>query len=277
MGKLTRWEMHLLHRLTTKLGWIPEHTFFIDTPFLEAAKRTNKRGRPAEQNIPLEYLRQLEIRHRAFMKSGVCGKVHILDGTLKKGELVQMATSIIADIHNSKRAKPWKIPVWLLSFVEPPEVDRENSLKTLRLALGPLPFILSQSMRKSYVVSPDRGARHSPKGWLKHGKAFFSTNGNHQQAGSLPVPKRSGWSHCGIPTWGVTGPRKTKQDSHKAGIHQILTQRRQIDPCNINQTEKIKEPNKGNSREAWIEVWVSLLGSSWKKIVIEEGLQVIDL
>jgi len=46
----------------------------------------------------MELLRQLELRHEAFMSSRFCGTVHVLDGRLGKEELVSQAVAKIKDI-----------------------------------------------------------------------------------------------------------------------------------------------------------------------------------
>ena len=56
--------------------------------YKEALKRLKKRDRTAERDIKEESLRSLELRHRAFIQSGLCGKVHVLDGSLSKQELL---------------------------------------------------------------------------------------------------------------------------------------------------------------------------------------------
>ena len=80
--------MDLLRRLLSQCGWIPEHTLMIHTPYNEASRRLKLRARTAEKNIKDELLCQLELRHEAFLKSGLCGQVHILDGTPSKKELL---------------------------------------------------------------------------------------------------------------------------------------------------------------------------------------------
>ena len=85
-GHMTAWEMNLLQRLLVPCGWIPEHTLMVWTPYKEAGKRIHKRGRTAEKKIAMELLHQLELRHEAFLNSGLCGQVHILDGTLSKND-----------------------------------------------------------------------------------------------------------------------------------------------------------------------------------------------
>ena len=104
-GHLNIWEMGLLRRLVEKKGWIPEHTFFIHTPYKEALKRLKKRNRRAEKNIKEDFLWQIELRHRAFIQSGLCGNVHILDGSLSKRELLISAISEIEVIRNSTRER----------------------------------------------------------------------------------------------------------------------------------------------------------------------------
>jgi len=46
----------------------------------------------------MELLRQLELRHEAFMRSRFCGMVHVLDGRLGKEELVSQAIAKMKDI-----------------------------------------------------------------------------------------------------------------------------------------------------------------------------------
>ena len=111
-GDLTIWEMNLLRRLVKNWGWIPEHTFFIHTPSEEALKRLHKRDRTAEKNIKEKFLWELELRHRAFIQSGLCGHVHILDGSLSKEELLTSALSEIDAICESKRERKWIRLLW---------------------------------------------------------------------------------------------------------------------------------------------------------------------
>ena len=101
-GHVTIWEISILRRLTKKWGWIPEHTFFAHTSYKVALMRLSKRDRTAEKSIQKDFLWQLELRHRAFIHSGLCGKVHILDGSLSKQDLLISTISEIAAIHDSK-------------------------------------------------------------------------------------------------------------------------------------------------------------------------------
>lgn len=88
MGNMTDWEMKLLGKVVKSWAWIPEHTFYVKTPYREAYKRLKIRGREGEENVPIELLRQLELRHDAFTRSRYCGAVHVLDGRLSKDDLV---------------------------------------------------------------------------------------------------------------------------------------------------------------------------------------------
>jgi len=91
MGYITDWEMKLLGKVVESWAWTPEHTFYVKTPYVDAYKRLKSRGREGEENVPMELLRQLELRHEAFTKSKLCGVVHVLDGRLSKEDLVAKA------------------------------------------------------------------------------------------------------------------------------------------------------------------------------------------
>ena len=152
-GHLTIWEMNLLRRLMKKWEWIPEHTFLVWTPYKEALKRLKKRDRTAEKDIKEEFLRQLELRHRAFIQSGLCGKVHILDGSLSKQELLTSAMNKIDAIRDIKRSSKWPICPWSLQ-INPPCCDWEPRMTNCRLMLGPLPRLITQTLRCRYLVDP---------------------------------------------------------------------------------------------------------------------------
>ena len=156
-GHLTIWEMTLLRRLAKKWGWIPEHTFLVHTPYKEALKRLKKRNRTAEKNIQKEFLWQLELRHRAFIHSGLCGEVHILDGTLNRQELLASALSEIAAIRDSKREKQQVRLRWPWSTrFDPPHCDWETKMRIARIILGPLPRLFAQTLRCQYLITPSR-------------------------------------------------------------------------------------------------------------------------
>lgn len=91
MGNMNKWEMKLLGKVVESWAWIPEHTFYIKTPYADAYERLKIRGREGEEDVPIELLRQLELRHEAFTKSKYCGMVHVLDGRLSREDLVAEA------------------------------------------------------------------------------------------------------------------------------------------------------------------------------------------
>jgi len=98
MGNLTEWELKLLGKVVESWAWTPEHTFYVKTPYTEAYERLKVRGRDGEENVPMELLRQLELRHEAFTKSRFCGKVHVLDGGVSKEELVAQAIAKMKEL-----------------------------------------------------------------------------------------------------------------------------------------------------------------------------------
>ena len=163
-GHLTIWEMNLLRRLAVDGGWIPEHTFLVRTPYKEALRRLKQRDRKAEETIEEEFLCQLELRHRAFIQSGLCGEVHILDGSLSKHALL---TSAIAEIDslgysNTLWQRVRTIWPWSPPF-DTPRCDWENKMQIARIMLGPLPRLIAQTFRCQYLVTPSWRKRNSPK------------------------------------------------------------------------------------------------------------------
>jgi len=90
-GNMTDWEIKLLGKVVESWAWVPEHTFYIKTPYADAYDRLKIRGREGEENVPIDLLRQLELRHEAFTKSKYCGVVHVLDGRLSREDLVAEA------------------------------------------------------------------------------------------------------------------------------------------------------------------------------------------
>jgi len=102
MGNMTDWEMKLLGKVVESWAWIPEHTFYIKTPYIDAYNRLKIRGRQGEENVPMELLRQLELRHEAFTKSKYCGSVHVLDGRKSREDLVAEAKKIIQQLQSKK-------------------------------------------------------------------------------------------------------------------------------------------------------------------------------
>ena len=160
-GHLTIWEADLLRRLVKNWGWIPEHTFFVHTPYKTALKRLKERDRTIEKDIQKDFLWQLELRHRAFIHSGLCGEVHILDGSLSKQELLTSAISEITAIYDRKRVKQrihrrWP---WSLQF-HPPQCDWEIKMRIARIMWGPLPRLFAQTLRCHYLVTPS-GTSHT--------------------------------------------------------------------------------------------------------------------
>jgi len=102
MGNITDWEMKLLRKVVESWAWIPEHTFYVKTPYSDAYQRLKIRAREGEENVPVELLRQLELRHEAFAKSKYCGTVHVLDGRLSKEALVAEAIKTIRELQSKK-------------------------------------------------------------------------------------------------------------------------------------------------------------------------------
>jgi len=98
MGNLTEWELKLLRKVVESWAWTPEHTFYIKTPYINSYQRLKSRGREGEESVPLELLRQLELRHEEFTKSKHCGMVHVLDGRQSKEALVEDAVARLRQI-----------------------------------------------------------------------------------------------------------------------------------------------------------------------------------
>ena len=105
----------------------------------------------------MEFLEQLEFRHRAFIHSGLCGKVHILDGTLSKKELLAKAIEEIGAIRQSK-SWIWRFcSTWIsLPIIDAPHFDKETQMRTFRMILGPLPSIFARTIRGQYPVAQKR-------------------------------------------------------------------------------------------------------------------------
>ena len=93
--------MKLLRRLVEKWRWIPDHTSVV-TPWKEAFRRLNKRSREAEEGIKTNFLQQLEHGHKAFIQSGLCGKIHLLGTSLGKKEQLASAMEKIRAIRRPK-------------------------------------------------------------------------------------------------------------------------------------------------------------------------------
>ena len=160
---MTMWEMDLLRRLMNQCGWTPEHTIIIHTPYKDASKRLQLRARAAEKNIKLEFLQQIEFRHEAFLKSGLCGKVHILDGTLSKEELLASAMAKVDIIQREKTSWWWTVRSSLkIPLIDLSNVDREIKMATFRIILGPLPQLIAQTFRGTYFVPMDRSRCEKP-------------------------------------------------------------------------------------------------------------------
>ena len=135
----------------------------IRTPYNEASRRLQLRARAAEKNIKDEFLWQLELRHEAFIKSGLCGKVHILDGTLSKKELLASAIAKIAAIQREKQAW-WWMGRWKLKtpLIKPPIIDWEIKMATLRIIQGPLPLLILRTFRGTYFLPSNRPSCKQP-------------------------------------------------------------------------------------------------------------------
>jgi len=106
MGNFTNWELKLLGKVVESWAWTPEYTFYVKTPYTESYRRLKARGRDGEEKVPLELLRQLELRHEEFAKSKNCGVVYVLDGRQSKEALIEDAIVKLQQInlkcmHNS--------------------------------------------------------------------------------------------------------------------------------------------------------------------------------
>jgi len=98
MGNISEWEMKLLGKVVDSWAWTPEHTFYVKTPYIEAYERLKIRAREGEENVPLELLRNLELRHEEYARSKHCGVVHVLDGRQSKEALVAEALAKLRKI-----------------------------------------------------------------------------------------------------------------------------------------------------------------------------------
>lgn len=101
-GNLTNWEMKLLGKVVESWAWLPEHTFYVQTPYQQAFERLKLRNRSGEEEVPIDLLRQLERQHEVFMQGKYCGRAHYLDGRLGKKQLVEVAIAKIKEIQQEK-------------------------------------------------------------------------------------------------------------------------------------------------------------------------------
>jgi len=70
----------------------------VKTPYEYAYQRLKNRGREGEENIPVELLKKLELKHEDFTKSKYCGVIHVLDGRKSKKDLVADAITKLRQI-----------------------------------------------------------------------------------------------------------------------------------------------------------------------------------
>lgn len=64
LGNMTDLELHTYELFYEELCWKPEFTVLIDTPVITCLERVQKRQRPGEAKIDLDYLQSVEAFHR---------------------------------------------------------------------------------------------------------------------------------------------------------------------------------------------------------------------
>ena len=99
-GLLTTNELRLVYDVVSCWGWKPDVTLYVHTPWEISLQRAQKRGSPCEKEIKPKVLSQLEDRHEAFLKRGLCGEVIRLDGSQKINRVLKDAIQALEDVHD---------------------------------------------------------------------------------------------------------------------------------------------------------------------------------
>lgn len=72
------------------IGWTPDAIIYIDTPAALCLERVERRGRPCEKAIDLQFLRRLEYAYETMLKHDTHGiRVIRIDGTKSQAEVAE--------------------------------------------------------------------------------------------------------------------------------------------------------------------------------------------
>lgn len=94
-GRITPAEWRTFDKYYELLGWEPAACIYVDTPPEVCLERLQQRGRPAEQNVDICYLKRLGHAYKGRLASGGGGRVITLDGTLPAEELAAKALAAV--------------------------------------------------------------------------------------------------------------------------------------------------------------------------------------
>lgn len=102
-GKLSQAEWELFKEYCDALGWAPDVVVFVQTPADECYRRMESRGREAEKNVDVQYIKRLEFQYETMLRYADVPVVRV-DGT-RGPEAVAAA---IADVYDQAalRARP---------------------------------------------------------------------------------------------------------------------------------------------------------------------------
>lgn len=94
-GKMSQQEWEIYKQFYEVLGWTPDVIVYVDAPPEICMQRIEARGRPAERNVDVQYLKRLEFQYETMLRYAGVPVVRI-DGTRSPHE-VALAVSEVVD------------------------------------------------------------------------------------------------------------------------------------------------------------------------------------
>lgn len=93
-------EMELFDKIYKELYWDPDVIVFIDTPAKVCLQRMNDRNREAESGIPLNYLIQLEEKHKDLLAYANCKNIPVftIDGMMPAEEVTDAVLQVLKGV-----------------------------------------------------------------------------------------------------------------------------------------------------------------------------------
>lgn len=97
-GHINEMEMKLFDQLAKELSWSPDVIIYIDTDPLVCDTRMKKRNRDCEQNVQLDYLRQVHSNHHTILLEEAQKRnisVYRVDGNVGADEVYEAVLNIV--------------------------------------------------------------------------------------------------------------------------------------------------------------------------------------
>lgn len=93
-GTLSQEEWDLYKEYWDVLGWAPDVLVYVHVPAEECFRRMRERGREAERDVDLQYLKRLEFQYETMLRYAKVPVVRV-DGTLPTEDLARALADIV--------------------------------------------------------------------------------------------------------------------------------------------------------------------------------------